>query len=79
MDALNIIFRLKGGVVPPDRYLGANVDKLQLEYGRVLWSVNYIDYLKSVIDHFNNSLGVDKTALKNYGDGHWPYSSRFGP
>ena len=29
-DTLNIIYRLKEGFGPPDRYLGTNVEKLQL-------------------------------------------------
>ena len=38
-----------------------------------------MDYLKRAIDNVDNSIGVDKTALKNYGDGHSPYSSSFRP
>ena len=33
MDTLNIIYWLKEGFGPPDRYLGANVEKLQLKDG----------------------------------------------
>ena len=32
-DALNMIYRLKEGFGPPDRYLGANVEKVQLKDG----------------------------------------------
>ena len=74
-----MLYRLKEGFGPPDRYLGANVEKVQLKDGRVVWSTNCVDYLKSAIENVDNSLGVDKTALKNYGDGHRPYSSRFRP
>ena len=45
--------------------------------GIVVWSTNCVDYLKSAIENIDNSLGLDKTALKNYGDGHRTYSSRF--
>ena len=69
MDALNMIYLFKGGFGPPDRYLGANVDKVQLKDGRVVWSTNCVDYLKSAIENVDNPLGVDKTALDNYGDG----------
>ena len=69
--------RLKEGFGPPDRYLGTNVEKVQLKDGRFVWSTNCVDYLKSAIEMFDNSLGVDKTALKNDGDGYMPYSSRF--
>ena len=33
MDALILIYWLKEGFGLPDRYLGANVEKVQLEYG----------------------------------------------
>ena len=33
MDALNMIYRLKEVFGPPDQYLGAKVEKLQLEGG----------------------------------------------
>ena len=70
IDALNMIYRLKEGFGPPDQYLGENVEKVQLKDGRVVWSTNCVDYLKSAIDNVDNSLGVDKTALNNYGYGH---------
>ena len=36
MDALNMIYWLKEGFGPPDRYLGANVEKVHLKDGQVL-------------------------------------------
>ena len=47
MDALNMIYWLKGVFGTPDQYLGANVEKLQLKGGRVVCSTNCVDYLKS--------------------------------
>ena len=79
MDALNMIYRLYEGFGPPDRYPGANVEKVQLKDGQVVWSTNCVDYLKRSIENFDNSLGLDKTALKNDGDGNRPCSSRFRP
>ena len=73
MDALNMIYRLMEGFGTPDQYLGENVDKVQLKDGRVVWSTDRVDCLKSAMDYVDNSLGVDKTALKKYGDGHRPY------
>ena len=72
-----MIHRLNEGFVPPDQYLGENVEKVQLKYGQVVWSTNCVDYLKSAIENFDNSLGVDKTELKNFGDGHSPELSIF--
>ena len=73
MDALNMIYWLKEGFGTPDRYLGANVEKVQLKDGRVVCSTNSVDYLKSKIDNVDNSLGVDNTALNNDEDGNMPY------
>ena len=77
MDAFNMIYWLKEGFGPPDQYLGANVEKLQLKYGKFLWSTNCVNYLKGTIENDDNSLGVDNMALRNDGDGHMPYSSSF--
>ena len=46
MDALNMIYWLKEGFGPLERYLGANVEKVQLKDGRVVCSTNCVDYLK---------------------------------
>ena len=32
-----------------DRYLGANVNKVQLEYGRTVWYIAYIGYMRGDI------------------------------
>ena len=74
-----MIYWLKEVFVPPDRYLGANVEKVQFKYGLVVWSTNFVDYLKSAIENVDNSLGLDNTLLMSYGDGHMPYSSRLKP
>ena len=79
MGALNIIYLLKEVFVPPDAYLGENVEKLQLKDVRVVWYTNCVDYLKTAIDNSDNAFGLDKKLIKNYGDGHRPYSSRFRP
>ena len=77
INALNMIYWLNESFGPPDRYLGAKIEKVQLKYGRVVWSSNCVDYLNIPIENVDNSLGVDKTALENYGDRHIPYSSSF--
>ena len=72
IDNIKIIYRLKEGFGPPDWYLGPNFEKLKLEDWRVVCSTNCVDYLKSAIVNLNNSLVVDKTAIKNYGDWQRP-------
>ena len=47
MAALNLIYRLKKVFVPPELYLGSNIEKVKLEDGRVVWSTKYVDYLKN--------------------------------
>ena len=59
MDELNMIYWLKEEFGPPDRYLGENVEKVQLNDGQVAWSTNCVDYLNSAIENVDNSLGVD--------------------
>ena len=72
MDVLNMIYRLKEGFGLPEQYLGENVEKVKLKDGRVVWSTNCVDYLKSAIENVDNLLGVDKTALNNCVDWHGP-------
>ena len=74
-----MIYWLKEVFGTLDLYLVANVEKEHFKYVRVLWSTNCVDYLKREIENFDNSLGIYKTDLNNYGDGHRPYSYSFGP
>ena len=73
MDVLNTICWLKEGFGQPDQYLGANFEKVQLMYGIVVWCTNFVGFLKGAFVNVDNSLGVDKTELKNYGYGNSPY------
>ena len=36
------VYQLKEGFATSDRYLGANVDKVQLRDGRIVWSMTCI-------------------------------------
>ena len=56
MDALHMIFRLKEGFGPPDRYLGANFEKLQLKDAQVVWFTNCVDNLKRATENVDNSI-----------------------
>ena len=72
---LNQVYLLKEKFGPPDTYLGANVDKFQLEKGRTFWYMTCIEYLLGYIKKVDSILEENKTALKSFGDGHHPYSS----
>jgi hypothetical protein len=55
MDSLNKVYRLKEGSGPPDRYLGANVEQVQLEDGSLAWSMTCVDYLRGAIENVNQT------------------------
>ena len=79
MTVLNGFYRLKDGVQSPDRYLGANLEKVQLEDGSTAWSMTCVDYLKGAIRNVDNMLEEDNAALKMFGDGKRPYPSSYRP
>ena len=80
MDKIGLIYRLKeGSVAPPERYLGANIEKVQLPDGRIAWSMSCGDYLKGAIKNIDDTLAESKSALKMFGDGHRPYPSSYRP
>ena len=46
-DALVSIYFMKhGNMVPPTRYLGANIENVQTQDGKVLWETHSGDYCK---------------------------------
>ena len=49
MLKLNQVYWSKEGFGPPDRYLGDNVDKFQLEDGKNVWSMTCFEYLHGAI------------------------------
>ena len=71
----NQIYRPKEGFGPPDRYLGANVDKVQLEDGRTVWSMTCVEYLSRAIKNINLMIEGNKSALYSFRDGTCPYHS----
>ena len=54
MDALNMIYRLKEGFLSAEKYLGENVENVQLKDGRVVWYNKYVNYLKSAIENIED-------------------------
>ena len=77
MYILNIIYRFKEELWPPEQYLGDNFDNLKLEDGQVFWYTNCVDDLNSTIEKVKNSIEVDNMEINNYGHGNRPYSSSF--
>ena len=75
MLKLNQVYGLKEGFGPPSIYLRDNVDKFKLEYGRNVWYMARIEYLRGDIKKVDSILEGDKAALKSFRDGNFPYPS----
>ena len=70
---LNQVYRFKEGLETPDRYLRDNVNKVQLYYGRNVWSMTCIEYLCGDIKNGYSIIEGYKTALKSFRYGNRPY------
>jgi len=80
MGKINDTYRLKdGSIAPPNRYLGANIDKVQLEDGSMAWSQTSVDYLTGAVQQVEAELEKHKLTLKIYGDGKRPYDIKYRP
>ena len=77
MLKLNQVYQLKEGFGPPDRYLGVNIDKVQLEDGITVWSMTCVKYLCGTIKNVDSILEGNKLSLKSSGDGNCPYPSSY--
>ena len=74
MDRIGLVYRLKEGrVAPPERHLGANIKKVQLDNGSTAWVTTSADYMKTAITQVQSDLEEDNVSLKMYGKGSWPY------
>ena len=64
IDALEIIYVMKQvRMVPPDRYLGANTEKVQTQDGKVMWETHSGDDFKAAIANLENTLTADGKIL----------------
>ena len=58
MNILNQAYRLKEwSVGNPDRYIGENIEKVQLEDERISWLTTCVIYLKGSTSNLNDLLG----------------------
>ena len=72
--ALVIICVMKqGSMVPPYRYLGANIDKVQTQYGKFIWATHSGDYCKAEIANIEKTLTDNGKSLFQDGYGMHPY------
>jgi hypothetical protein len=81
INALRKAYELKeGSVGPPDRYLGANVERVQLNDGREVWAMSSKDYLTAAISNVEAMRKLDgEPPLKVYGDCKRPYPKEYRP
>ena len=82
MKLLKEKYRLKNDSEPPDRYLGANTDKVQLSDGDIAWSMSSYDYISNAIKNLELMLEKEKTRpLRTYGkrSGERPFPVTYRP
>lgn len=64
MDILGKIYDLKDTAKPPERYLGANIQKWQLPDGREVWAMLGKDYVKNATQICKEMLAKDGRTLR---------------
>lgn len=84
MDVLGRDYKLKeGSVGRPERYLGANIERVQLNCGGEYWAMHCSDYLEGAIKSANSLLKkdnqVNNNPLKLFGQGRRPYDINYKP
>ena len=69
INSLAEVYRLKDGSAgEPDRYLGANIEKVQLDDGSVAWSTTSREYVTNAIQNLEYTLNLDGAQqLKIFG------------
>ena len=71
-------FKLKkSSVGRPSRYLGGGIERIQTDDGRIIWSANCIEYVRSAIDIVKKDLSSDPIPLHRRGDGKRPFPSSY--
>ena len=73
------IYRLKEGFGTPDKYLGDNGDRFQLQDGRTVWSMHCVEYLRGAINNVDQILEGNQSSPKSFGDVHHTYPSSYIP
>jgi hypothetical protein len=81
IEALRKLYVLKDDSIgSPKRYLGANIERVQVKDGRAIWSMSSESYVRAAVDNVENLLKSDGAPpLKVYGDCKRPYPSNYRP
>ena len=74
---LNQVCGLKEVFWPLDRYIGTNIDKVQLKDGITVWYMAFVEYLRGVTKNLYLILEGNRAALENFGNGHLPSPSSY--
>ena len=67
LDAIKRVYSFKEDGKEPDRYLGANVSKIQLPSGQLAWSMSSDDYIASALQIVKKMFSDDKKAFSMKG------------
>ena len=83
MNRLSEVYRLKDSSVgEPERYLGANIEKVQLDDGSVEWSMTSREYVTNVIQNSEDTLdcdGAQRLKIFEKKAGERPFPSNYRP
>lgn len=82
MDELESLYRLKDKAEAPDRYLGANINKVQLSDGAKAWLMSSYKYLANAIKDLEEQLSKSgSSSLRTYGkrSGERPFPIDYRP
>ena len=82
MNLLEDKYRIKDKAEAPVRYLGTNIDKMQLSGGDIVWSMSSYDYLSNAITNLEKNLVKDRAnSGKVYGNrsGKCPFPVGYRP
>ena len=80
IETLGTLHQLKtGSVGPPDRYLGGNVGKFQLEDGTMTWFMYANDYVKAACTNVVTILEKDGLKLATGRQAERPYHGKYRP
>ena len=79
MKRLGEMYTLKDGTGAPDRYLGGNIERVQVSDGSVAWSLSCHDYLSNAIQQVKSELAQKDLTLKQFDTGLRPYPACYRP
>ena len=78
IDALESIYVMREGSMGPSyRYLGAKIERVQKQDGKVMWETHMKDHFKVAIVNLDKTITSDGKSLSQYEGGRCPYLQSF--